>query len=65
MADERLVPGGCNDIDQKSTDQTVPVTIDQLDGKPNPIIAILYLNSYTEVQYEKIYCINLKKFLLL
>lgn len=32
MADERRVPGACDDFDTRATDQTVPVT-DQIDGK--------------------------------
>ncbi|XP_021207074.1 klarsicht protein isoform X1 [Bombyx mori] len=32
MADERRVPGSFEDMDVRTTDQTVPVTVDQLDG---------------------------------
>ncbi|XP_037302374.1 uncharacterized protein LOC115444450 isoform X2 [Manduca sexta] len=32
MADERRVPGACDDINAKTTDQTVPVNDDQIDG---------------------------------
>ncbi|XP_059051800.1 klarsicht protein [Achroia grisella] len=32
MADERRVPGACDDVGTKPTDQTVPVTADQTDG---------------------------------
>lgn len=34
MADERRVPGACEDMDFRTTDQTVPAN-DQIDGKLN------------------------------
>lgn len=33
MADERRVPGVCEALFAPPTDQTVPVTVDQLDGE--------------------------------